>query len=89
MTKLVGLQFKFQYKRGVDNGAADALSQVSHLLAVQAISLCRPDWVQEVLNSYVLDPEAQSLLTSLAVTSSDGKGYALEHGVIKYHGAYG
>lgn len=32
MAKLVGLRFKFQYKRGVDNGAANALSRVSHRL---------------------------------------------------------
>lgn len=49
MSKLVGLQFKFQYKRGVDNGAADALSRVSHFLILQAISVCQPIWVQEVL----------------------------------------
>lgn len=32
MTKLVGLQFQFQYKKGEDNKAADALSRVSMCL---------------------------------------------------------
>lgn len=86
ISKLVGLQFKFQYKSGVDNGAADALSRVSHLLQMQAISACRPDWVQEVLNSYEIDSDAHELLASLAVLSPDSRGYALEHGLIKYYG---
>lgn len=33
-----------------------------------------------------MDLEAQELLTSLAVTSPNGRGYALEHGQIKYQG---
>lgn len=40
MAKLVGLQFKFQYKKGIDNGAADALSRVGHLFQLQTISSC-------------------------------------------------
>lgn len=45
MAKLFGLQFKFKYKCGVDNCAADTLSRVSHLLQLQAVSFCRPAWV--------------------------------------------
>lgn len=42
MSKLVGLQFSFKYRRGIDNGAADALSPVGHLLAIDALSVCQP-----------------------------------------------
>jgi hypothetical protein len=62
MTKLVGLQFQFQYKKGVENNAADALSRVGHLLAVSALSVSQPVWLQEVVNSYVVDPVAQEWL---------------------------
>lgn len=34
MTKLVGLQFSIQYRKGVENTAADALSRVGHLFSV-------------------------------------------------------
>lgn len=80
MAKLVGLQFRFQYKKGTDNGAANALSRVSHLLQIHTISSCRPDWVQEIFNSYEMDLEVQQLLTSLAVFSPNSHGYTLEHG---------
>lgn len=52
MTKLIGLQYKFQYKKGVDNKSADAFSRVGHLFP---ISVVQPAWVQEVPNSYVVD----------------------------------
>lgn len=45
MSKLVGLQFHFQYKRGVDNGAADALSRVGTHFEAAALSLGQPAWV--------------------------------------------
>lgn len=62
MSKLVGLQFSFKYRRGVENGAADALSRVGHLLALDALSTCQPQWLQEVANSYETDADAQDLL---------------------------
>ena len=86
MAKLIGLQFQFKYKRGVDNGAADSLSRVAHRFETQTLSVCRPDWVQEVLNSYHTDTEMMTLLQQLAIHSPDDKGYALEHGLIKYKG---
>lgn len=86
MAKLMGLQFKICYKKGVENTAADSLSRVGHLLAVQACSEVRPAWVQEILNSYATDPEAQAKLTALAVLSPDPEGFALCHGLIRYRG---
>jgi hypothetical protein len=53
MTKLVGLQFQFRYKKGIENNAADSLSRVGHLLEM---SVCQPDWLHEVTNSYTTDP---------------------------------
>jgi len=62
MTRLMGLQFKIVYKKGKDNIAADALSRVAHLLAIQSVSTVQPDWVQEVLNTYAIDRQAQAFL---------------------------
>jgi hypothetical protein len=70
----------------VDNGAADALSRVGHLLSVSALSICQPRWLQEVTNSYETDATAQELLTKLALCSPDEDGYALNQGVIRHKG---
>ena len=51
--------------------AADALSRVAHLMSLQAVSSVQPAWIQEVLNSYTTDPQAQQLLTRLAISSPD------------------
>ena len=84
MTRLMGLQFKIVYKKGKDNLAADALSRVAHLHTLQAISMVRPNWLQEVLHSYATDPRAQKLLTQLAIHSPDMAGYSLDNGIIRY-----
>jgi uncharacterized protein YhbP (UPF0306 family) len=69
MTKLAGLQFKLQYKRGPENSSVGALSRVGEQFQISAMSAIIPVWIQEVLNSYVVDNEAQQLMQELAVHS--------------------
>lgn len=59
MTRLMGLQFKIVYKKGKENIAADALSRLVHLHALQAVSMVKPDWMQEIINSYATNSRAQ------------------------------
>jgi hypothetical protein len=86
MTRLVGLNFTFQYKKGAKNKVADALSRVGHAFSLHAVSAGVPVWIQEVLNSYVVDTTAQSLLQELAVVGSNSEGYELHQGLIKFKG---
>jgi hypothetical protein len=83
MTRMMGLNFKIVYKQGKDNLAADVLSRVAHMMAVQAVSIVYPKWIQEVLNSYATDPQAQDLLTQLAIQSPNDKGFSLDSGLIR------
>jgi hypothetical protein len=86
MTKLVGLQFKLQYKKGPENTVADALSRVGQHFQSSVVSVVLPIWIQEVLNSYSVDPNAQKLLQQLVVHSPDENGYSLHDGMIMFKG---
>jgi cytochrome c1 len=77
MVKLVGLQFKLQYRKGPNNKAANALSRVGHNFALQSSSMVVPVWLQEVTNAYATDPTAQRLLQELAIVSPNEEGYSL------------
>jgi hypothetical protein len=84
MRKLVGLQFKFTYKKGTENRVANALSRVGLHFTLNAISAVVPIWIQEVLNIYQNDAKATTLLQELALSSPNDKGYSLIDGVIRY-----
>jgi hypothetical protein len=52
-SKLLGLQYKIVYKKGVENKVADASSRKSsHSSYCAAISSCTPLWMTEVMNGY-------------------------------------
>ena len=62
LIKLMDLQYTIQYKKGVNNAAADALSRCEHTDAVQAIYECLPTWVQKLTEGYGDDDQAKQLL---------------------------
>jgi RNase H-like domain found in reverse transcriptase/Integrase zinc binding domain len=60
LRKLLGLNYKIQYKKGVDNKVADALSRQTMLdsqanLTVLAFSELIPKWVGDIQQSYECD----------------------------------
>jgi hypothetical protein len=83
MARLMGLQYKIFYKQGKENIIADALSRVGHFMALQTLTEVKPLWIQEVLNSYVTDEEAQRLLAELVLHSPNEQGFSVQLGVIK------
>lgn len=55
-TKLLGLQYKLVYKKGVDNNVADALSRRPHVEGEMfALSTASLAWLQEVMVGYQED----------------------------------
>jgi hypothetical protein len=47
MIKLIDLQFQIQYKQGINNATADALSRNTDAAEVWAISEGVPTWIQK------------------------------------------
>jgi hypothetical protein len=55
-------------------------------MSIQVRSEVQPAWIQEVINSYITDADAQRRLTELAVQSPDEHGYELHQGIIRFQG---
>jgi hypothetical protein len=69
MTKLMGLQFKIVYRKGMENLVVDALSRMPTVMSMQSCSEVKPQWVQELINSYATDHQTHDLLAQLAISS--------------------
>jgi hypothetical protein len=81
--KLLGLQYKVIYKKGILNKAADALSRQDHQEDLTAISISKPTWMETIIEGYNLDAMTQVLLIELALIGKNDKGYELVDGIIK------
>lgn len=84
--KLMGLQYKIQYKKGTLNQAADALSRVHEDEELQALSYCIPKWTESLMDGYKDDPLATKMLTELAVQPIPGGKFTLQDGLLRYKG---
>lgn len=83
----MGLQHKILYKKGIENGAADALSRHPHEHSeLYHIFSSSPQWLSEIMECYQNDQHAHQLLSELAVSSVDAEHYQLQDGVIRYKG---
>jgi hypothetical protein len=82
----MGLQYKILYKKGQDNKVADALSRKSTHDEVHALSIMKPRWLEIIEEGYLQDDNTKQLLTELAITPSNQKGFTLVGGLIKYKG---
>ncbi|XP_074346537.1 uncharacterized protein LOC141685327 [Apium graveolens] len=80
----IGSSLHFQYKRGKENHAADALSRIfedSELSVIVQQNI--PHWRQEVLDSLRDDSYAQGLITQLLIDPQGSDGFILESGTLK------
>ena len=82
--KLLGLQYKILYKKGLENKATDALFRQIEPVSLTAITASTPKWMEIVLEGYQQDDQTKQLLTELSITGSNDKGFTLSDGLIKY-----
>jgi hypothetical protein len=75
--KLLGLQYKLVYRKGKDNGAADALSRKEPQEESHAISTSVPKWMEIVTEGYNKDEHNKKLLSELSLVDSNNKGFTL------------
>ncbi|KAL2251677.1 UNVERIFIED_CONTAM: Retrovirus-related Pol polyprotein from transposon [Sesamum indicum] len=83
VTKLLGLSYEVQYKKGTENRAADALSRRSHQEEephTHAISTQIPLWIQEVQDSYMGNTLFQTIIQSKVVDVTSFPDYSYESG---------
>jgi hypothetical protein len=84
--KLMGLSYKIQYKQGVTNAAADALSRRPCDTEFMAISYALPSWLDKLATGYTKDAATKQLWTELSVSGTKVDGFTLDHGVIRCQG---
>ena len=86
VSKLVGLDYTIQYKKGKENLVTDALSKREEKRSCKAITAVTPDWVKDIVGSYANTEWLQRLLPQLAVHPNDQQRYTLSNGVVRFKG---
>lgn len=84
-TKLVGLNYEIQFKKGSENKVVDALSRHPNPeVHCSAISNVVPVWIQKVLSSYINDPFCSKILTAKAMDATVYPEFKLDGGLLRY-----
>jgi hypothetical protein len=96
MLKLLEFDYVIEYKKGIENKVADALSRKYQeenesqpdncSFQCTALSLAIPAWTAEVFDSYKTDTTCQKLLTELAIDKTSNPKYTLNSGILRYKG---
>jgi hypothetical protein len=84
-TRLLGLHYRVIYKKGVDNGATDAVSRRHHpAIECFALSAVTPSWCADLRAGHDSDDQAIVLLTKLATNLATVPHFSLVDGLIRY-----
>jgi hypothetical protein len=64
LVKLLGYDFSIEYKKGLENSAADGLSRIDHGM-LTALSLPVPHWVEPVKEEIMQKEELKKMVESI------------------------
>jgi len=90
LTKLLGYDFSFEYKKGVDNKVVDALSRKEESddsdvqVSLSLLSIPRAVWVEELKAQYDSDQELQALLNQWQHHQLDTTKYSCRDRLLLY-----
>jgi hypothetical protein len=83
LVKLLGYDYKIEYKKCHENKEVDALSKRPHPKQLLAISSTVSLWINEVLDSYIEDTKCEELEEQLRVSIPN---FTLSNGIIRCNG---
>lgn len=87
LSKLAGLDYTIEYKRGTENKAADALSRISSSkLFSLAVSSVHSTLGEEVQLSWAMDPNIQKLITEVQRNPQSHPHYSWSHDQLRRKG---
>jgi hypothetical protein len=87
ITKLLGYDFRVEYKKGIDNRVADALSRREDFSAEASLSLLSiptASWVTDLKAQYHIDATLQATLQKWHQGDLDPQKYSLRDGLLFY-----
>jgi hypothetical protein len=86
LVKLMGYNYKIEYKKGKENKAADALSRRPQDESVRALSTTIPLWINDLQASYVANPKCKEIEEQLHVKPDSIPNLTMTNGLIRYGG---
>jgi hypothetical protein len=84
LMKLLEFNYTIEYKKGVENMVANALSRRGN--TAMAISSAVPTWISEIEDSYINDEYYTSLLQQWLIKDDVTPHYSVHIGILRYKG---
>lgn len=86
LTKLLGLQYSIEYKKGSTNQVADALSRHPAISVgeVLSITMGTPEWLQEIQEGYATDVVTQQMLKLMKQQNNKLKHLVWDGNILRY-----
>jgi hypothetical protein len=95
LSKLLGLDYSVQYKKGIENKAADALSRrptegldsvAGDEMSAFTVTEIVPTWLKELKESYENDDWAAAILHDSTLSNPQGTDISVHAGIIRKEG---